>query len=466
MKYRQMENQDATLALTAQHQAQQMEIAKAHEARSQAEFDQKQKEANTFYPASFFFGSEPTPSQVQLLEEAKKSGLAETVGGVTGMRAKNFATFNGYLKSRPEISVNLASLELSRLNEQIGGLRDKLNKNPEDDKSKADLQALLSKQNVMAENYQTLISHTPSVAEKVAIERAKKEQPKVVSLFHNENGDIVRQLDNGQVVNSMNDPYEGDPAGLVKVGGEAKPKTDRWGEPFDMNVDGKKVRVQKEETTGQIRTVAQGPTVNINTPTPEESKSIVEMIHDNGLDPTQIPKRGGVWNKAMVEWKKQYPNENINDYAAFAKWKRDTSVNKSMTLLDSIEPMLVEMEKLHKELGLSDFKDLNKMKVWIKDHTGDPKVAKYETFMRNVVQELPPAMTGYFPTDTRIKMELVNLETPKAPAQIGASISAVRELVRVRRQQFNSPSWSPLMKNQTKPEVKRLTYNPTTGELE
>jgi hypothetical protein len=61
-------------------------------------------------------------------------------------------------------------------------------------------------------------------------------------------------------------------------------------------------------------------------------------------------------------------------------------------------------------------------------------------------------MTGYFPTDTRIKMELKNLETPKAPAQIGASIDAVRDLVRVRKQQFYAPSWSPLMKNQVKPE--------------
>jgi hypothetical protein len=201
-------------------------------------------------------------------------------------------------------------------------------------------------------------------------------------------------------------------------------------------------------------------------PSQEETSNIVQMIHDNGLDPSQVPKRGGTWNKVMSDWKKMYPQENINDYAAFARWKRDISVNKSMSLLDSIEPMLVNMKRLHGELGLGNFTDINKMKVWLKHHTGDPKVAEYETYMRNVVQELPPAMTGYFPTDTRITMELKNLETPKSPAQIGASIDAVRDLVRVRRQQFGSPSWSPLMKNQAKPESKRLTYNPTTGELE
>jgi hypothetical protein len=231
-------------------------------------------------------------------------------------------------------------------------------------------------------------------------------------------------------------------------------------------IDGKKVEGQRNPQTNEWKQRAQGQNISINMPSQEETTSIVQMVHDNGLDPTQIPKRGGVWNKAMTEWKKAYPNENINDYAAFSKWKRDTSVNKSMTLLDSIEPMLVKMEQLHKELGLSNFTDINKMKVWMKQHTGDPKVAEYETYMRNVVQELPPAMTGYFPTDTRINMELKNLEAQKSPAQIGASISAVRDLVRVRRQQFNSPSWSPLMKNQAKPEVKRLTYNQTTGQLE
>lgn len=247
---------------------------------------------------------------------------------------------------------------------------------------------------------------------------------------------------------------------------EKPPKpVDHW---VDENrvVDGKKVEGQRNPATNEWRQRAQGQNISINVPTPDETSSIVQMIHDNGLDPTQIPKRGGVWNKAMAEWKKQYPQENINDYAAFARWKRDISVNKSMTLLDSIEPMLVNMKQLHDKLGLSQFTDVNKMKVWLKQHTGDPDVVKYETYMRNVVQELPPAMTGYFPTDTRIMMELKNLETAKAPAQIGAAIDAVRDLVRVRRQQFNSPSWSPLMKNQAKPESKRLTYNPTTGELE
>jgi hypothetical protein len=279
-------------------------------------------------------------------------------------------------------------------------------------------------------------------AEKVAIEKAKLDNKPAVY----KPGDFVKQPDGSFI--QMPD----------------KPK-DQWVDE-SRTVQEKQVEGQRNTVTNEWKQRAQGQNISINVPSQEETSSIVQMVHDNGLDPTQIPKRGGVWNKAMAEWKKQYPQENINDYAAFAKWKRDTSVNKSMTLLDSIEPMLVKMEQLHKSLGLSNFTDVNKMNVWLKQHTGDPRVAEYETYMRNVVQELPPAMTGYFPTDTRIQMELKNLETAKAPAQIGASISAVRDLVRVRRQQFNAPSWSPLMKNQSKPESKRLTYNLQTGELE
>ena len=466
MKYRQQENQDALGAMQVQNQQQMADIHKAAENRAQTEFQNKQQEYNTVVPLSMFLGPQEkwTESQKYIVSEGEKAGYLEKGRPVPSIRMGRGKEFLTYLKTEPEVALKAGAMRLAELDTEIGELRQKLITNPGDVKAKEQLDSKTKEYSALDANHTSLATNME--AGKIAVERAKKETPKVSALFHNENGDIVRQLDTGQLINSIGDEYEGDPSGLIKVGGENKPKVERWSEPYDMKVDGKVVRVQKEETTGQVRTVAQGQNISINAPTPEETTAIVEMIHDNGLDPSQIPKRGGVWNKAMAEWKKTYPDENINDYAAFAKWKRDISVNKSMALLDSIEPMLVKMKELHDKLGLSRFTDINRMNVWLKQHTGDPDVAKYETYMRNVVQELPPAMTTYFPTDTRIMMELKNLETPKAPAQIGASIDAVRDLVQVRRQQFNSPSWSPLMKNQSRPSVKRLIYNSSTGQLE
>ncbi len=418
MKYKQMERQGERDAMTTVAQAQQMDIARkgaeiqqAKELRDKAEFDAKQKEANRRLPLTLRWGPMESWSESKkaIIAEGRAMGLVEDVGGVPTASPNDYKTFIESLD--PAKAVNISAMNLSEHAADMGEIQRKLAAKPGDEKLITERDRIVGLYTQQKEKHDELVNA-------LAMDKPTVYKP----------GDFVKQADGSFMQMPM------------------KP-TDHW---VDENrvIDGKKVEGQRNPTTNEWKQRAQGQNISINMPTQEEATSIVQMVHDNGLDPTQIPKRGGVWNKAMAEWKKQYPNENINDYAAFAKWKRDTSVNKSMTLLDSIEPMLVEMEKLHGELGLSNFKDLNKMKVWIKDHTGDPKVARYETLMRNVVQELPPAMTGYFPTDTRITMELKNLETPRAPAQIGASIGAVRDLVRVRRQQFFAPSWSPLMKNQ------------------
>ena len=415
-----------------------VDIAKAQETRAQAEFDQKQKIATRRLPLTLRWGPMETwsNSRKAIVEEGRKMGLVEDVGGIPTASPNDYKTFIESVD--PSKAVEFSAMNLSEHASDMGEIQKKLAANPEDPKLIAERDRIIGLYTTQKTGHDTLVDAI--AAKKRAEEGGGKSN---VKGFDPESKRPVIEDAKGNLW------MDGKPY----MGGQMSPVTasaDRW---IDENrtIQGKAVEGQRNTTTNEWKARAQGQNISINMPTSEESSNIVQMIHDNGLDPTQVPKRGGTWNKVMSDWKKAYPDENINDYAAFAKWKRDISVNKSMALLDSIPPVLDKMLALHKKLGFGRFTDYNKLMAYVKDHTGNPEIAEYETYMRNVVQELPTAMTTYFPTDTRINMEIKNLVAAKAPGQIEGNVNAIKDLVSIRREQFASPSWSPLMKNQIKP---------------
>jgi hypothetical protein len=110
-------------------------------------------------------------------------------------------------------------------------------KNPEDPKAKA--------------AYETAQLEHATASGKILDHIAALEAQDAVT-FHN-----VPEGGTGVLINKR-----GEQVGTPVQG--APKRVDKWSDPYDENIDGKTVRVQRNETTGQIRTVAQGSTTNVN----------------------------------------------------------------------------------------------------------------------------------------------------------------------------------------------------------
>lgn len=165
MKERSLNVQDAYL-----------NIARAEEERKAADFKEKQAQQEKFYPASFFFGAEPSPSQQELLKIASDSGFAENIGGTVGMRAKNFKPFLELLSTQPQLTMRVSQTEINHLNQQIAEARTNISTMPEGDKraqAEANLGGLLQRLQVQADAYTSLVKSSPEFIEKAALASEK-----------------------------------------------------------------------------------------------------------------------------------------------------------------------------------------------------------------------------------------------------------------------------------------------------
>mgnify|MGYP001562665777 FL=1 len=119
---------------------------------------------------------------------------------------------------------------------------------------------------------------------------------------------------------------------------------------------------------------------------------------------------------------------------ANAKMKRSENFQFSIKAIDSLGPLLTEMEGIHKSLNLSRFPSLNKAELWMRQNTGDPKVVALTNLRNDVTFEIQRALTNTnMLTDTRIKIELENIQNAFAPEQFKSAIKNIRLILGARR---------------------------------
>lgn len=134
-----------------------VDIAKAQETRAQAEFDQKQKIATRRLPLTLRWGPMETwsNSRKAIVEEGRKMGLVEDVGGIPTASPNDYKTFIESVD--PSKAVEFSAMNLSEHAADMGEIQKKLAANPEDPKLIAERDRIIGLYTTQKTGHDTLV---------------------------------------------------------------------------------------------------------------------------------------------------------------------------------------------------------------------------------------------------------------------------------------------------------------------
>jgi len=165
MKYKQMERQDTQDAMTMANQARQADlqergfaIQQAKETRDKAEFDAKEKERSRRLPLTLRWGPMETwsGSKKAIVDEGRKMGLVEDVGGVPTASAKDYEVFIKTID--PAKAEEMSAMTLAEYATDMGEIQRKLAAKPGDEKLVAERDRIVGLYTKQKESHDTLVN--------------------------------------------------------------------------------------------------------------------------------------------------------------------------------------------------------------------------------------------------------------------------------------------------------------------
>jgi hypothetical protein len=197
MKYKQMDRQDERDALAGFQAARQMEIQnkgleiqEAKERREQAEFYAKDKERSRRLPLTLRWGpiESWSGSKKAIVEEGRKMGLVEDVGGVPTASAKDYEMFIKTLD--PAKAEEMSAMALAEHAADMGEIQRKLAAKPGDEKLIAERDKIIGLYTKQKESHDALVD---ALAAKKKAEGADKEAIAERRIEETERANLARE---------------------------------------------------------------------------------------------------------------------------------------------------------------------------------------------------------------------------------------------------------------------------------
>lgn len=117
---------------------------------------------------------------------------------------------------------------------------------------------------------------------------------------------------------------------------------------------------------------------------------------------------------------------SLGDMALDYKFNMDIPREKQVAMIAAVKPRIQTLAKQFENLNNTNVKVVNEAKFWLKDQFGWDDTAAFSTNANTAVLELTRALQGTGAmSDSRVKMELQNLDKSSSPKQFVARISNV-----------------------------------------
>lgn len=161
--------------------------------------------------------------------------------------------------------------------------------------------------------------------------------------------------------------------------------------------------------------------------------AMAQGILDQTLTSVQIPKRGAVWSQVVSKVKEINPKFNFQFADANYKWYTSTRASSSITFLKGSLPRVTALLSQANQLPNSSWVSWNALKRAAWNEVGLANYTEFEANRNAIIQEVNTALSGSSqPSDTRVKLELENLQGSRSPAQLKAAINNLNEALLAR----------------------------------
>jgi hypothetical protein len=163
---------------------------------------------------------------------------------------------------------------------------------------------------------------------------------------------------------------------------------------------------------------------------PDRTDALNRAILQGGLDPRQINSRNA---SILADMEIAQPGRQWNELSAQAGYERGASATNTKTLLNSITPMLDNLESAGKALTNTRFPGVNKLVNWTKEATGQPEIVAFNNLRDQTVAEVERGLFGTgVVSDDKYKREIRNIKAAASYPQLQAAVKATKLVIKTR----------------------------------
>jgi hypothetical protein len=108
--------------------------------------------------------------------------------------------------------------------------------------------------------------------------------------------------------------------------------------------------------------------------TPDEQQALNNAMMNGGLDPKWINSRTA---KLYADQEMMNPGRAWNQLSAAATYERSVGATNTKTLLNTVTPMLDNLDQAGKALGNSNIPGVNRIVNWAKEASGQPEIVEF-----------------------------------------------------------------------------------------
>lgn len=191
---------------------------------------------------------------------------------------------------------------------------------------------------------------------------------------------------------------------------------------------------KRTQTNVTIRNAGRAANININGLSDAENEALSRAI-DNGLDPYKVNSRTA---KIYARQEMQHPGRRWNELGAQAAFERSATTTNTKALLNTIDPLLDNLEKAGTILGNSSLPGYNRAMNFLKEQTGSADIVGFNNLRDDVVAEVERGLMGSgVLSDSKYNRAIKNINSAQTLPQLKAAIKNTRMVIRARLDAIN-----------------------------
>ena len=237
------------------------------------------------------------------------------------------------------------------------------------------------------------------------------------------------------------------------IGGELPPEeSDRYLNlkqtlmPVTTMENGKPVINTVGTKTGKVTRIGAAKPLSISTnqPSQDEIKNAAWKVANGEISLSSIPARSTARMAVINELGSNpaYKDLNLAEVQANIKKKQDLSLIRSNALIQAIDKPMQDMYTAFEELNNSGIVPLNAGANWFLQNTGDPRIAKVNTYRNELVREVQRALVNSGAmAQAGVDQQMHVLNSSYSLPQLKASLKAIDDILQARLETQSSPAF-------------------------
>jgi hypothetical protein len=194
-----------------------------------------------------------------------------------------------------------------------------------------------------------------------------------------------------------------------------------------------------------------------------QAEKLAKQVVEGRLDPNKISKRGGLQQTVFATIEDNYPETNLVELEANARFKNTAGNLQSRALINGVTPILESLMAAGETLHNTRFPLINKAVNFAKEQTGDADIVAFNNLRDDAVAETERILLGSgVLSDTKYIRAVGNVNSAQSYPQLKAAVAQLEFVIEARLEALDLAPFGEAS-SELKDQVKRKKQNDPLG---